>query len=174
MVAFKFNSLALNNCFNYIYIFQNGFNALSKIILKRPGLLFLLLFLFLFLFLFFFFCFVFLSKSSKFCVVWTIRFCSNFTNMWYKHFLRNVTWRDFSLSVSVLTMVARKSFNGKVRPTAKIDFLMGHNYYVTVADAEIGSLKSLHRPTLFDKYSDHMVVKFEQNRMVRTPNYAKF
>ena len=39
-------------------------------------------------------------------------------------------------------------------------------FYVTVADADIGSLKSLH--TLFDKYLDHMLVKFEQNRMVQT------
>ena len=35
-----------------------------------------------------------------------------------------------------------------------------------IADADIGSLKSLH--TLFAKYLDHMMVKFEQNRMVRT------
>ena len=33
-------------------------------------------------------------------------------------------------------------------------------------DADIGSLKSLH--TLFDKYLDYTLVKFEQNRMVRT------
>ena len=39
-------------------------------------------------------------------------------------------------------------------------------FYITIADADIGSLKSLH--TLFDKYFDHMLVKFEQNRMVRT------
>ena len=37
---------------------------------------------------------------------------------------------------------------------------------VTIADADIGSLNSLH--TLFDKYLDHVLVKFEQNRMVRT------
>ena len=36
----------------------------------------------------------------------------------------------------------------------------------TVANADIGSLKSLH--TLFDKYLDHMLVKFEQNPMVQT------
>ena len=35
----------------------------------------------------------------------------------------------------------------------------------TIANADIGSLKSLH--TLFDKYLDHMLVKFEQNRMVQ-------
>ena len=35
----------------------------------------------------------------------------------------------------------------------------------TVANANIGSLKSLH--TLFDKYLEHTLVKFEQNRMVR-------
>ena len=33
-------------------------------------------------------------------------------------------------------------------------------FYVTIADADIESLKSLH--TLFDKYLDHMLVKFEQ------------
>ena len=34
-------------------------------------------------------------------------------------------------------------------------------FYVTIADADIGSLKSLH--ILFDKYLDHILVKFEQN-----------
>ena len=65
--------------------------------------------------------------------------------------------------MSALTKVARKSFNGKC------DFPIGHfmvPFHVTIADADIGSLKSLH--TLFDKYLDHMRVKFEQNRMVRT------
>ena len=36
----------------------------------------------------------------------------------------------------------------------------------TVANADIESLKSLH--TLFDKYLDHMLVKFEQNCMIQT------
>ena len=36
----------------------------------------------------------------------------------------------------------------------------------TVANADIVSLKSLY--TLFDKYLDHMLVKFEQNCMVQT------
>ena len=46
-------------------------------------------------------------------------------------------------------------------------------FYVTIADADIGSLKSLH--TLFDKYLDHMLVKFEPNHMVRTiPNFLLF
>ena len=39
-------------------------------------------------------------------------------------------------------------------------------FYVTIADADIESLKSLH--TLSDMYLDHMLVKFEPNRMVRT------
>ena len=38
-------------------------------------------------------------------------------------------------------------------------------FRATVANADIGSWKSLH--TLFDTYLDHMLVKFEQNRMVR-------
>ena len=65
--------------------------------------------------------------------------------------------------MSALAMVARKRINDKF--TAKIDFT-DWAFYVTIADADIGILKSLH--TLFDKYLDHMLVKFEQNRMVWT------
>ena len=83
-------------------------------------------------------------------------------------FLRNV-WRDFRLPMSSLATVKRKSFNGKF--AAKIDFPTCILCYI--ADADIGSLKSLH--TLFDKYLDHMLVKFEQNRMVRTiQNFVLF
>ena len=39
-------------------------------------------------------------------------------------------------------------------------------FYITIADADIESQTSLH--TLFDKYLDHMLVKIEQNRTVRT------
>ena len=100
------------------------------------------------------------SKSWNFRVDWTIRYCSNFISVWYKHFLRNV-WRDFRLPMSALAMVAGKSFNGKL--TAKIDFSIG---YVTIADVDIVSLKSLH--TIFDKYFDHMLVEFEQNHLIWT------
>ena len=64
--------------------------------------------------------------------------------------------------MSALATVAGKSFNGKF--TAKIDFPIG--YFVTIADTDIESLKSLH--TLSNRYLDHMLVKFEQNRMIRT------
>ena len=65
--------------------------------------------------------------------------------------------------MSALATVAPKSFNGKF--TAKIDFRSGILRYN--ADADIGSLKSLH--TLFDKYLDHMLVKFE--KMVWSESY---
>ena len=65
--------------------------------------------------------------------------------------------------MSALATVAGKSFNGKF--TAKNCF-SDRAFYIIIADADIGSLKSLH--TLFDEYLDHMLVKFEQNRMVRT------
>ena len=55
-----------------------------------------------------------------------------------------------------------RSFNGKF--TAKIDF-SGRAFYVTITDANIRNLKSLH--TLFAKYLDHMLVEFEQNHLVR-------
>ena len=45
-------------------------------------------------------------------------------------------------------------------------------FYVTIADVNIGSLKSLH--TLFDKYLGHMLVKFEQNRIVLTTQNLSF
>ena len=66
------------------------------------------------------------------------------------------------LPMSALATVARKSFNGKL--TAKNDFPTGH-FIFTIADADIESLKSLH--ILFGKYLDHMLVKFEQNCIVR-------
>ena len=36
-------------------------------------------------------------------------------------------------------------------------------FYATITDADIGTLR-----TLFDKYLDHMLVKFKQSRMVWT------
>ena len=39
-------------------------------------------------------------------------------------------------------------------------------FYITIADADIGSIKYLH--TLFFNYLDHILVNLEQNRMVRT------
>ena len=65
-----------------------------------------------------------LSKSSIFRVVWTMQVCSNFTSMWFKYLLSNNVWRDFRLSMTVLTPVVGKSFNSKF--TAKIDFPIGY------------------------------------------------
>ena len=59
------NTLASNICFSYRNMFQNGVDALSKIVDA------------------------FLSKSSKFHLVRIIRYCSNFANLWHKHLLRN-------------------------------------------------------------------------------------
>ena len=83
-------------------------------------------------------------------------------------FLRNVR-RDFRLPISALATAAGKSFNGKF--TAEIGFY-DPVFYVTIADAGIGSLKSLH--SLFDKYLDYMLVQFEQNRMGQTINFELF
>ena len=59
--------------------------------------------------------------------------------------------------MSALATVVQKSFN--IKFTAKIDFC-DRTFYVTIADADIGSLKSLH--TLFDKYLDHMLVNLNK------------
>ena len=55
------DTLASNICFSYRNMFQNGVDALSKIV----G--------------------AFLSKSSKFYLVRIIRKCSNYASLWHKH-----------------------------------------------------------------------------------------
>ena len=69
------NTIALNICFSYRIMFQNGVNALSKIVDT------------------------FLSKSSKFCLVRIIRWCSNFSSLWHKHLIRTYKWH-FRLPMS--------------------------------------------------------------------------
>ena len=65
-------------------------------------------------------------------------------------------------------MVVRKSFNWQIYCK---NWFFDRAFYVTrIADADIGSLKSLH--TLFDKYLDHLLVKFEQKSY--GPNHTKF
>ena len=59
--------------------------------------------------------------------------------------------------MSALAAVTQRVLNGKF--TTKIDF-SDLVFYFTIAGADIGSLKSLH--TLYDKYLDHMLVKFKQ------------
>ena len=71
------NTLASNICFSYRNMFQNGVDALSKIVDA------------------------FLSKSSKFYLVRIIRKCSNFASLWHKHLLRNYKWH-FRLPMSAL------------------------------------------------------------------------
>ena len=64
--------------------------------------------------------------------------------------------------MSALATAAGKSFNGKF--TAKFDFPIGH--FILPLLMLTSEVKSLH--TLFDKYLEHMLVKFEQNRVVWT------
>ena len=64
--------------------------------------------------------------------------------------------------MSALATVAGNSLRANL--LQNLNFRSG--IYFTIADADIGSLKSLH--TLFDKYLDYMLVKFGQNRMVQT------
>ena len=68
--------------------------------------------------------------------------------------------------MSALTTAAGKGFNGKFTKNSVSDRV----FYVIIADADIGSVKSFHTLIIyiFDKYLDHMLVKFAQNRMVRT------
>ena len=64
--------------------------------------------------------------------------------------------------MSAWATVAGKKFNGKF--TEEMDFPIG--YFLLPLLMLTWSLKSLH--TLFDKYLDNMLVRFEQNCMVQT------
>ena len=64
-----------------------------------------------------------------------------------------------------LATVALKSLNGKF---AAKNWFSDQVFYVTIADADIGS-KSL--KALFDKYLDHMLVKFKENRMAKVHKF---
>ena len=69
------NTLAFKICFSYRNMFQNGVDALSKIVDA------------------------FFSKTSKFYLVRIIWKCSNFASLWHKYLLRNYKW-NFRLPMS--------------------------------------------------------------------------
>ena len=100
---------------------------------------------------------VFLSKSSKFRVVWTIQFCSNSTACGLNTY--QIMYGEPLVFQFQHCNGSRGNFNGKFTALLRV-------FYITIADDNIGSLKSL--LTLFDNYVDHMLVKYEQNLMVRT------
>ena len=77
-------------------------------------------------------------------------------------YVTNNAWRDFKLSGSEFATIVPKTFN--VKFTTKIDF-SDRAFYIFINDPDIGSLNFFH--TLFDKYLDHMLVKFELNRIIR-------
>ena len=63
-------------------------------------------------------------------------------------------------------MSALATVAGRVLMPKQQKLISDREFYVAIVDADMGSLKSFH--TLFDKYLDHMLVKFEQNRMARS------
>ena len=71
--------------------------------------------------------------------------------------------------MSALARVTRKSFNfffGCSFVSYSKNLFSDGVFHVTFADADIASIKFLH--TLFDKYLDHKLVKFQQNRIVQS------
>ena len=84
----------------------------------------------------------FLSKSLKFCILRTIRFCSKFTRMWSKCLTNNV-WTDFILATSGSAMVikhARSENNFCSKFGVKVPRLC----YICWCWHSIGNLKFLH------------------------------
>ena len=79
--------------------------------------------------------------------------------MWFKYVSNNL-WRDFKLSTSASAMV---TYDTKSKNHFFAVNLLLKLFSATVANANIGSLKSLH--TFLYKCLYHLLVKFEQNRM---------
>ena len=104
------------------------------------------------------FFFFFWSKSSEFCIVRTIRLCSNISSMWSKLCMERLWTSNVSIS------------NGNIKyPIGKSIFAVNlplKLFRATVANTDIGSLKSVH--IFFKKCLYHMLVKFEQHRLVLT------
>ena len=65
------------------------------------------------------------------------------------------------LKISSFSICNGGTENFQANLLQKIDFSIGQAFYVTITDADITSLKSLHK--LFDTYLD----QFDQSRMVR-------
>ena len=108
-----------------------------------------------------FFC----QKAQKFVWFWTIGFYSNFTSMWSKYFSNNV-WSDFKILMSASAVVTLNVPSENHFFEVNLPFKL---FRATVANADIVTLK-----TLFDKYVDHVLVKFEQNRMIQTTRSFEF
>ena len=94
-------SLASNICFSYRNMFQNGIDALSKIVDA------------------------FLSKSSKFYLVRIIRKCSDFASLWHKHLLRNYKWH-FRLPRSAFATAIRNTLSKHQLFTLNFAFQLFH------------------------------------------------
>ena len=77
------NILVLNNCFSSRNVSKMVSKLCPNCYFKNPFFLNLFLFLF-FVFVFVFVFVFFFVKSLNFCVVRTIRFCSNLTGTWFK------------------------------------------------------------------------------------------
>ena len=95
------STLASNICFSYRNKFQNGVDALSKIVDA------------------------FLSKSSKFHLVQIIRYCSNFASLWHKHLLRNYKWH-FRLPMSAFATAISNTLSKHKRFTLNFAFKLFH------------------------------------------------
>ena len=95
------NTLTSNICFSYRNMFQNGADALSKIVDA------------------------FLSKSSKFYLVRIIRLCSNFASLWHKHLLRNYKWH-FRLPMSAFATAISNTLSKHQLFTLSFAFKLFH------------------------------------------------
>ena len=129
------NGLESNHRFSHRNVFQNGVNTLSKMVNH------------------------FLSKSSKFCVefgpydfVQILPACGRNTyqrmygeTLDFQH-LSNVSISNGNIKYPIGKSIFAVNLPSKLSPA-------------TVANVDVGSLKSLH--TLFDKYLNHILVKFE-------------
>ena len=73
-------------------------------------------------------------------MIWTIRFCSNLTSMWYRHFVR-YTWKDLKTFNACISNGSMEEIERQIYCKS---WFFDRVFYVTIDDADIVSLKSLY------------------------------
>ena len=119
-------------------MFQNGVNCLSKMVIKNP----------------IFFLLVVKKLKISCCLDHTIlfKFCLSMIQTFFKESMEKLQTSNFSNSND-----STEEFKWQIY--CKNDFPIGY-LMLPLLMLTLKDLKSLH--TLFDKYLDHMLVKFEQ------------
>ena len=137
--SLKNDSLSWNNCFSYRNVLQTGVNALSQMVLKIS---------------------VSCQKAQNFVHLELCNFAQ--TSLACCPNMYQIIYEKLTTSGVSICNGSTEEFWWQIYCK---NWFSDREFYVTITEADLGSLKFLH--TLFGKYLNHMLVKFEQKFIVR-------